>query len=52
LLAHRLGNEWRIVVAEDLTLASERIFEVHADQLGQLPQSLRAVILFLRKSGE
>ena len=50
--SHRLGNEWRIVVAEDLTLASERIFEVHADQLGQLPQSLRAVILFLRKSGE
>ncbi len=52
LLAHKLGNEWRIVVAEDLTLASERVFEVHADQLEQLPQPLRAVILFLRKGGE
>ena len=52
LLAHKLGNEWRIVVAEDLTLASERVFEVHADQLEQLPQPLRAVILFLEEKVE
>jgi precorrin-6y C5,15-methyltransferase (decarboxylating) CbiE subunit len=49
-LAHHLGEQWRIIVAQDLTLPSERVFEVHANQLEQLPQPLRAVILFSRKS--
>jgi precorrin-6y C5,15-methyltransferase (decarboxylating) CbiE subunit len=48
-LAHHLGEPWRIIVAQDLTLPNERVFEVHADQLEQLPQPLRAVILFSRK---
>jgi precorrin-6y C5,15-methyltransferase (decarboxylating) CbiE subunit len=50
-LAHRLGKEWRIIVAQDLTLADEKVFEVDPEALEQLPQPLRAVILFLRKSG-
>ncbi len=49
-LAHRLGKEWRIVVAQDLTLENERIIEINASELEQLPKPLRAVILFLRKS--
>jgi precorrin-6y C5,15-methyltransferase (decarboxylating) CbiE subunit len=49
-LAHALTGDWRIVVAQDLTLSSERIFEVSAEELQQLPQPLRAVIVFCRKS--
>jgi precorrin-6B methylase 1 len=49
-LARRLGQKWRIVVAQDLTLPDEHVFEVDPDALEQLPQPLRAVILFLRKS--
>lgn len=49
-LARRLGEEWRIVVAQDLTLRDERIFEVQACELETLAQPLRAVIIFCRKS--
>jgi precorrin-6y C5,15-methyltransferase (decarboxylating) CbiE subunit len=49
-LAHRLGKEWRIVVGRDLTLPTEQVVEVDRGELEQLPQPLRAVILFLRKS--
>jgi precorrin-6y C5,15-methyltransferase (decarboxylating) CbiE subunit len=50
-LARKLGELWRIDVAQDLTLPNERICEVCADELEQLPQPLRAVILF-RKRGK
>ncbi len=50
-LARRLGEEWRIVVAQDLTLCTEQVFEVAADKLEKLAQPLRAVIVFCRKSG-
>jgi precorrin-6y C5,15-methyltransferase (decarboxylating) CbiE subunit len=46
-LARRLGEEWRIVVAQDLTLHTEHISDVTADELEDL--ALRAVIIFSRK---
>jgi precorrin-6y C5,15-methyltransferase (decarboxylating) CbiE subunit len=49
-LAHRLGDEWRIIVAQDLTLSTEHVFKVDPGEMEQMPQPLRAVILFLRKS--
>jgi precorrin-6y C5,15-methyltransferase (decarboxylating) CbiE subunit len=48
-LARTLGEQWRIVVAQDLTLRSERVFECSAKELQKLPAPLRAVVLLLRK---
>jgi precorrin-6y C5,15-methyltransferase (decarboxylating) CbiE subunit len=50
LLARKLGKEWRFVVAQDLTLHSERIFDVQAEELEALPGPIRAVIVCYRKS--
>jgi 16S rRNA C1402 (ribose-2'-O) methylase RsmI len=49
-LADVLGDEWQVTVAKDLTLQSEQILEVAAKELETLPQPLRAVIIFRRKS--
>lgn len=49
-LARKLGEGWQFVVAQDLTLPSERIFGVHAEELEALPQPLRAVVVCYRKS--
>jgi precorrin-6y C5,15-methyltransferase (decarboxylating) CbiE subunit len=48
-LARTLGEEWRIVVAQDLTFPGERIFDCCVDELESLPAPLRAVVLLLRK---
>jgi precorrin-6y C5,15-methyltransferase (decarboxylating) CbiE subunit len=48
-LARTLGEKWRFVVAQDLTLSSERVFECGVDELEKLPVPLRAVVLLLRK---
>ena len=48
-LARTFGEKWRIVVAQNLTLSSERVFECDADELESLTAPLRAVVLLLRK---
>lgn len=49
-LANVLGADWTITVAQDLTLPSERIYQIDAAGMSQLRAPLRAVILLLRRS--
>jgi len=48
-LAAKLGDAWRIVICRDLTLESESITETNAASIASDVESIRAVVLFLRK---
>jgi precorrin-6y C5,15-methyltransferase (decarboxylating) CbiE subunit len=49
-LVRKLGEKWRFVIAQDLTLQTERISDVKAEELEALPQPMRAVVVCYRKS--
>lgn len=48
-LASRLSAERRIVVLEDLTLDTERIREVSAQQLAEIDASSRTIVLLIKE---
>lgn len=48
-LVRSLGNDWRVIVCQDLTLETESVRELGADEIEALPQPLRAVVLIVRK---
>lgn len=48
-LGAALGDGWRMVVAQDLTLETESIMEIDSARLTEFQAPLRAVVLLIRK---
>jgi len=48
-LIPRLGEDRRVILCEDLTLPEEKIREIDAGELTELPVSTRAIVLVIRK---